>query len=100
MEKLIRKISKSARSFMEDRDISDVTFRLVEDEVAGCCVGVVREIEPVYEAPRDAAGYRYCEIEGRHGFISRKIRIIGPLTLTTEGLWRKRLYLSGATVPI
>lgn len=100
MEKLIEKITDSAKKFMEARNIEDVTFRLIEDEVAGCCVGVLREIEPVYRAPGDASGYLYCEVEGRHVFISRRIRIMRPLTLTTEGLFKKKLYLSGATVPI
>lgn len=100
MEKLVKKITNSAKKFMEERNIQDVTFRLIEDEVAGCCVGILREIEPVYRAPENASGYRYCEVEGWHIFISRKIKIMGPLTLTTEGLWKKKLFLSGATVPI
>ena len=93
-------LSKSACKFIQERDIEDVTFKLKELEVAGCCVGIVKEIEPVYNAPEDASGYRYCRAERCHIFISRKIKIIGPLTLTTEGLWKKRLFLSGTTVPI
>lgn len=100
MEKLIEKITNSAKKFMEERNIKDVTFRLIEDEVTGCCVGVLREIEPVYQAPGNVSGYLHCEIEGRHVYISRRIRILRPLTLTTEGIWKKKLYLSGATVPI
>jgi len=100
MEKLIEKITDSARRFMEEKNIEDVTFRLIEDEVAGCCVGVLREIEPVYRAPDNASGYLYFEVEGRHVYISRRIRIMRPLTLTTEGLFKKKLFLSGATVPI
>ncbi len=35
------------------------------------------------------------------GMISREIKILGPLTLDTEGFWKiKRLCLNGATVPI
>ena len=94
------KISKSAKAFIHERDIEDVTFNLIEQEVAGCCIGVVKEITPAYKAPADASNYRYFQVEGCHIFISRKIKIIGALTLTTEGLWKKRLFLSGATVPI
>jgi hypothetical protein len=94
------KISKSANKFILERNIEDVTFNLIEQEIAGCCVGVAKEIIPVYEAPANASNYRYIKTEGCHVFISRKIKIIGPLTLTTEGLFKKRLYLSGAIVPI
>ena len=86
---------------MQERDITDVTFNLNELEVAGCCVGIAKEIKPVYEAPANASGYRYSPIDGYHLFISRKIKILGPLTLTTEGLWKsKRLLLNGASIPI
>jgi hypothetical protein len=94
------KISKSANKFIREQNIVDVTFNLIEQEVAGCCIGVVKEIKPVYEAPTDASNYRYIQADGCYIFISRKIKIIGPLTLTTEGLWKKRLFLSGAIVPI
>ncbi len=94
------KISKSAYKFIRERNIEDVTFNLIEQEVAGCCIGVAKEIKHIYEAPADASNYRYIQAEGCHIFISRKIKIIGPLTLTTEGLWKKRLFLSGALVPI
>ena len=94
------KISKSANKFIREQNIVDVTFNLIEQEVAGCCIGIVKEIKPVYEAPADASNYRYFQAEGCHIFISRKIKILGPLTLTTEGLWKKQLFLSGATVPI
>ena len=86
---------------MEERGIHDVTFNLNIILPAGCCVGIIKEIEPVYEAVEDAAGYLYFQVEGRHVFISREIKIIGPLTLTTEGLWRmKRLTLDGVTIPL
>lgn len=93
-------ISKSARKFIKEKKIKDVTFNLIEGDVAGCCVGIVKDIEPVYKAPNDASGYRYCQTEGFHIFISRKIKILGPLTVTTEGIWKKRLFLNGATIPI
>jgi hypothetical protein len=94
------KISKSARKFIQEKAITDVTFNLIESDVAGCCVGIVKEIEPVYKAPKNASGYRYCQIDGHHIFIARKIKIHKSLTLTTEGVFKKRLCLTGATVPI
>ena len=94
------KISKSAKKFIQEKAIKDVTFNLIESDVAGCCVGIVKEIEPVYQAPENAAGYRYCQVEGHHIFIARKIKIHKSLTLTTEGIFRKRLCLTGAMVPI
>ncbi|KPJ76635.1 MAG: hypothetical protein AMJ54_11000 [Deltaproteobacteria bacterium SG8_13] len=95
------KISKKAKAFIEEKKITDATFDLQELDVAGCCVGVAKEIQTVYRAPADASGYRYFHVDGFHIFVSRKIRILGPLTLTTEGLlWPKRLILDGATVPI
>lgn len=86
---------------MEERGIEDVTFHLRESEAVGCCLGIVKEIEPIYRATKDASGYRYFYAEGKHIFVSRKIKILGPLTITTEGFWKtKRLALSGATVPL
>ena len=99
-ENLKMKISKSANKFIRERNIEDVTFNLIEQEVAGCCVGIVKEIKPIYKAPSDASRYRYIQADDCHIFISRKIKIIGPLTLTTEGLWNKRLFLSGAIAPV
>ncbi|MFO7708008.1 MAG: hypothetical protein R6V84_07525 [Desulfobacterales bacterium] len=99
MDKPSIEITDSARKFMDAGGIDTVTFRLFEDRV-GCCVGVVKEIEAVHEAPQDAADYLCHCAEDRQIFISRRIRIIGPLKLATEGLWRKRLSLSGASVPL
>jgi hypothetical protein len=99
METSIQKITDAARQFMDERGIDTVTFQLIEDTV-GCCMGVVKEIEPIYDAPADASQYLYVKAEGRHVFISRNIRIVGPLKLKTEGLWKKRLGLSGVTVPL
>jgi hypothetical protein len=99
MEKSIQKITNGARKFMDERGIATVTFRLIEDSV-GCCMGVVKEIEPLYEAPPDTSQYLHFNVEGRHVFISRQIRIIGPMKLSTEGFWKKRLSLSGVTVPL
>ena len=94
-------IRPSAKKFMEERGIEDVTFNLRVEEPAGCCVGIIKEIEPLYEAVEDASRYRYFQAEGKHVFISKEIKILGPLTLVTEGFWRmKRLALRGATVPL
>lgn len=93
-------ISSSARKFMEERGIEDVTFNLIEEPV-GCCIGIVKEIEPVYEAVENASQYLYFHTKGKHVFISREIKILGPLTITTEGFWKmKRLALNGVTVPL
>jgi hypothetical protein len=100
MESRLR-ITPAARRFMEKRGIEDVTFKLKVLEPAGCCLGIVKEIEPIYEAPMDASGYYYFQAEGRHVFVSRKIKLLGSLTLSTEGLWRlQRLTLSGVSIPI
>ena len=66
MRNLNIKISKSAGKFLLKKGIKDVTFDLFEAEVAGCCVGVVKEIIPEYKAPADASGYRYCRVEDFH----------------------------------
>ncbi len=96
----ITKITKSAKRFIRKNKIEDVTFILIDREVAGCCIGAIREIEPVYHPPTDASRFLYCRHDGFNIFISRQIRIIAPLYLTTEGVFRKRLYLGGATIPI
>ncbi len=94
------KISESAKKFIRQRNIEDVTFILIAQGVSGCCIGMVKDIKPVYKAPRDASNYRYVQADGCHIFISRMIKILGPLTLTTEGVWKRRLSLSGASIPI
>ncbi len=66
METLNIKISKFAKRFIRQKGIEDVTFNLFEAEVAGCCVGVVKEIIPEHKAPADASGYRYCRVEDFH----------------------------------
>ena len=94
------KITKSARKFLREQEIEDITFHLIEQSVVGCCIGVAREINPEYKAPADASNYKYYQAEGYHIFISKKIKILGPLILSTEGLWKKRLFLGGASIPI
>jgi hypothetical protein len=95
------KITDSAKRFMESRGIQDVTFNLKVLEPAGCCLGIVKEIEPLYRAVEDASRYRYFQSEDLHVFVSKEIKIMGPLTLGTEGFWKaKRLALRGATVPL
>ena len=94
-------LSKPAKKFLQENQIIDITFNLFESDVVGCCVGFVKEIVSKYEAPKNAANYRFIRADGYNIFISRKIRILGPLTLTTEGAWKmKRLALDGATVPL
>ena len=94
-------IKPSAKKFMDEKGIEDVTFNLRVEEPVGCALGIIKEIEPLYEAVKDASRYRYFRAEGKHVFISKEIKIMGPLTLTTEGFWRmKRLALRGATVPL
>ena len=86
---------------MEKRDIQDVTFNLKVVQPSGCCVGIVKEIEPTYKAVENATNYRYFQADGKHVFVSRDIKILGPLTLTAEGFWNiRRLSLNGATVPL
>ena len=76
-------------------------FDLRVEKPAGCCVGIIKEIEPRYEAVKDASRYLFFKGEGKHVFVSKKIRILGPLALTTEGFWKlKRLALRGATIPL
>ena len=94
------KISRSAKKFIREKEIEDVTFNLIAHDVSGCCIGFAQEIKPVYKAPVDASHYRYMQTDGCHIFISRKIKILGPLTLTTEGVWKKQLSLSGASILI
>ena len=100
MVNLNLKVSDSAKKFLMEKGIVDVTFNLITADVLGCCIGFVRDIEPDYRAPENASGYRYCRAEGFHVFIAREIRLSNHLTLTTEGLWKKRLCLTGAGIPI
>ena len=87
------KLAASARKFMQKNGITDVTFNLRRAVPRGA----LKEIEPVYQAPADASGYRYFVVEDYHVFVARNIKILGPLTLTTEGLWKfKQLFLDGA----
>jgi hypothetical protein len=91
------KLSASARKFMQKNGITDVTFNLRHAEAKGA----LNEIEPLYQAPADASGYRYFVVEGYHVFVSRNIKILGPLTLTTEGIWKfKQLFLDGADAAV
>jgi hypothetical protein len=87
------KLSSSARKFMQKNGITDVTFKIRRAETTG----YLEEIEPVYQAPADASGYRYFVVEGYHVFVARNIKILGPLTISTEGIWKfKQLFLNGA----
>lgn len=72
----------------------------MEVNVAGCCIGVAKEIVPAYEAPANASGYRYAHVDGHHIYVARKIKVKNPLTLSTEGIFKKQLCLEGALVPI
>lgn len=94
-------ISSSAKKFIMEKGITDITFDLEIIEPAGCSLGIVKEIEPVYRAAENADQYFCIEAENIRIYISRQIKILGPLWLTTEGFWKmKRLNLSGATIPI
>jgi hypothetical protein len=87
------KLSASARKFIQKNGITDVTFNIGRAEPKG----VLTTIEATYQAPADASGYRYFMVDGYHIFVARKIKILGPLTLTTEGIWKfKQLSLDGA----
>ncbi len=92
------RISKSARKFIQDVGITDVTFKLVEFDVRGA-MGIIKEVHPRYQAPEDASGYKYFRKGHFSVFIDREIIINGPLVLKTSGFWNKQLALSGAKVP-
>jgi hypothetical protein len=78
---------------MQKNGITDVTFKIRRAETTR----YLEEIETVYQAPADASGYRYFVVEGYHVFVARNIKILGPLTITTEGIWKfKQLFLNGA----
>ena len=94
------KISKSAKLFLQNKEIEDITFNLIETDLASCCIRVAKEIVPVYEAPANASGYRYAHVDGHHIYVARKIKVKNPLTLSTEGIFKKQLCLEGALVPI
>jgi hypothetical protein len=91
-------ISKSAQKFIQDLEIADVTFKLVELDVRGA-MGIIKEIRPFYQAPADASGYKYFRKGNFSIFIDRKIMIVGPLVLKTSGFLNKNLALSGAKAP-
>ncbi|MFC1884942.1 hypothetical protein ACFL2O_09230 [Thermodesulfobacteriota bacterium] len=94
-------ISRSAQKLIDEKGIKDVTFDMKVMTPAGCCVGIIKEIEPEYKEASDPKGYRMYKAGDTHVFVSREIRILGALTLTTEGFWKsKRLALNGATVPL
>jgi hypothetical protein len=94
-------ITKAAKKYMEKHGIRDVTFKLVHYNPVGCCIGIVKEIEAYPGAPDNACHYKYLQADGYHVFISRAIRILGPLSLTMHGFWRfKRLGLEGAGIPL
>jgi hypothetical protein len=92
------KITESAKKLMGKKGITDVTFSLVEQDVRGA-MGIIKEIIQVYKAPVDASGYRFFHMQNLYVFVDRNIEITGPLILKTEGLWKKRLRLSGAKPP-
>ena len=94
-------ISPSARKFMQAHQIDCVTFKLKEMEPAGCCVGIVKEIEPSFDRPPNTDRYRHFQAEGKDIYIYRDIKIIGSLRVTTEGFWKmRRLALNGVTIPL
>jgi hypothetical protein len=91
------KLSASARKFMQKNGITDVTFEIRRAGIEG----YLKEVEPVYRAPADASGYRYFVVEGYHVFVARSIKILGPLTISTEGIWKfKQLFLNGADAAV
>jgi hypothetical protein len=91
------KLSASARKFMQKNGLTDVTFEIRRAGIEG----YLKEIEPVYRAPADASGYRYFVVEGYHVFVARSIKILGPLTISTEGIWKfKQLFLNGADAAV
>ena len=85
---------------MERLGINEATFNVVVYNIKSP-VGYVKEIEGTYESPADARHHKYYYIDGHHIYISRDVRIFGPLTITLEGFWKlNRLALDGAGVPI
>ena len=78
--------------------ITDVTFNLIEYDIPNT-MGIIKEIKPVYHAPKNATGYRFFRLEKICVFIDRNIEITGPIVLKTEGFGGKRLSLGGAKPP-
>ena len=68
--------------------IRDVTFNLIEMDVGGI-FGIIKEIEPAYEAPENASDHRFFRVGRLSVFIDRKIDIVGPLSINITGMWMR-----------
>ncbi len=95
-------ISRSAKDFIEKKNIENATFNLkVLKPKGGCCLSIAKDIEPVYEVANDPRLYNEFQVDGKRFFIAKEIRIVGPIKLVTEGFgYFKRLALSGVLIPI
>ncbi len=97
----IIQVSSAARRLIEEKGIDKVTFDLKMTPTVGCCIKNIKEIEPIYEEPENKAKYWTVKVDRLVVYISRRITILRPLKLVTDGLWKfKRLALHGVSIPL
>jgi hypothetical protein len=93
-------LSPSAVKYLRYRQVSGVTFYLVDIECTGC-IGAVREVGVSLEPPGRPENFRYGRAEGFDIYVGRKLKVTGPVMIKKQGFWKfSSLFAHGLQIPI
>ncbi|MBS3754933.1 MAG: hypothetical protein KGY56_04470 [Desulfobacterales bacterium] len=89
------RFSSSALKYLRDRQVSGITFYLVDIETTGS-IGAVREIGVRLAPPGRPENFKYDRAEGFDIYVDPRLEITEPILIKKQGFWKlAALYADG-----
>lgn len=92
------RLSTRALKYLRDRNVSVITFYLVDIETTGS-IGAVREVGVSLAPPGRPESFRYDTAGGFDIYIDRRIEVTEPIVIKKQGFWKfSSLYADGLNI--
>ena len=89
------RFSSRALKYLRDRQVSGITFYLVDIETTGS-IGAVREIGVHLAPPGRPGNFKYDRAEGFDIYVDPRLEITEPVVIKKQGFWKlASLYADG-----
>ncbi|MCF8111488.1 MAG: hypothetical protein K9J85_08365 [Desulfobacteraceae bacterium] len=92
------RLSPRALKYLRDKNVSEITFYLVDIETTGS-IGAVREVGVSLAPPGRPENFRYERAGGFEIYIDSRLEVTEPIVIKKQGFWKfSSLYADGLGV--
>ncbi|MBS3809796.1 MAG: hypothetical protein KGY38_06560 [Desulfobacterales bacterium] len=92
------RLSSRAQKYLRDRNVSAITFYLVDIETTGS-IGAVREVGLSLATPGHPENFRYEQAGEFDIYIDSRLEVTEPVVIKKQGFWKfSSLYADGLGV--